>query len=528
MTMHLGGQELPIYPPAPLDPQLQPADALLRESTTGQSRYSPQTQFEEIAKAMARNGHYPACIDGDERRGHVSARRGYQNIRSRVEAGLTTAVYVIHSARLGRDASERMKLARELRKLKVPIYSCQQGVLKDDLAGGVYALMDQQFSVDLAAKIVLAMPKAVKAGLYPARTPVGYKRIWPQKDGEEAQYERKARPDMVEDEHYADLVRTIFRRYGIEGWSMRAIVRWLNSPETLATHPNPEGETGQWNRPTISRMLRKRVYLGEVEWGKTKDGYYDRYDGPVLRSGEGDCGPARHAPLIERAVWEAVQMRLSADEKRLQTHTRTGRTPCLLTGFLVCAGCGQPMRGSRERPARRATGAYICAQQDSCLGGCREPRIAMSVAHPAVLREVARLRPTQPYAPLGSGALRELAAHDRHAAQRADLQAAIASAQREHAHNIKVLKLIDDPDEGTIATFRRDNRALHDQITALEAQLAALPRSTVDPERMQEALRRLAQSDVAGKIARAEADGDTAALRELLGWTVQRAQIVER
>jgi hypothetical protein len=58
---------------------------------------------------MAKNGHYLACIDGDQRKGHVRTRRGYQNIKCRVEQGLTTAVYVIHSARLGRDASSQRR-----------------------------------------------------------------------------------------------------------------------------------------------------------------------------------------------------------------------------------------------------------------------------------------------------------------------------------------------------------------------------------------------------------------------------------
>src|SRR5438067_2449868 len=99
----------------------------MRRLAAGQSQYSPLTQYEQIVAALAKNGHYPACIDGDERKGHIAARRGYQNIKARVDAGLTTAVYVVHSSRLGRDASERLKQQRELKKLKVPIYSCQQG-----------------------------------------------------------------------------------------------------------------------------------------------------------------------------------------------------------------------------------------------------------------------------------------------------------------------------------------------------------------------------------------------------------------
>jgi hypothetical protein len=116
----------------------------------------------------------------------------------------------------------------------------------------------------------------------------------------------------------------------------------------------------------------------------------------VLRSGEGDCGPARHEALIERPLWDAVQARLADEDERLKTTTRHGRTPGLLSGFLVCRGCGRPMRAQRERPVRRGTGTYICDARDSCQGACREPRIAMSVAEPAVLREVTRLRPGQP------------------------------------------------------------------------------------------------------------------------------------
>ena len=82
--MQLNGTTLPMYPAAPADPTLKPADALLRESDPNQSQYSPQTQYTAIVAAMAKNGHYPSCIDGDQRKGHISTRRGYQNIKARV------------------------------------------------------------------------------------------------------------------------------------------------------------------------------------------------------------------------------------------------------------------------------------------------------------------------------------------------------------------------------------------------------------------------------------------------------------
>jgi hypothetical protein len=344
---------------------------------------------------------------------------------------------------------------------------------------------------------------------------------------------------MVEDEHYADLVRTIFRRYGIEGWSMRAIVRWLNSPETLATHPNPEGETGQWNRPTISRMLRKRVYLGEVEWGKTKDGYYDRYDGPVLRSGEGDCGPARHEALIERLLWEAVQARLANEEPRRTTVTRKGRRPALLSGILVCSSCDGPMRALHRTPAvtsaaqrsaviRKGWSQYVCVGRERKQSDCSEPDCSMRVADAAVLREVSRLHPGRPWTP---SAPHDLAVQDPHAAERARLEAQVASARREVEANNRLLRLLaleGDPGQEALDAFRRDQQKLDREIKAKVAQLEALPHTTVDPVTIEKLHAALAGADLAAEIARAQERGDAAGLRRLVGMVVESARITQR
>ncbi|HKC72753.1 MAG TPA: recombinase family protein [Chloroflexota bacterium] len=427
----------------------------LRESDPGQSQYSPITQHEKIVAAMSKNGHFLSCIDGDERKGHIAARRGYQNIKARVEAGLTTAVYVVHSSRLGRDASERMTLSRELRKLGVPIYSVHQGELKDDLVGGVYALLDQQFSVDLAFKIKNALPQAVKAGQYPARTPLGYKRIWP----EGQPYKRKQPALMVIDEHYGPLVQQVFATYGVERWTMRSIVRWLNGQ--VATYPNPDSPSGIWTIERLSRILRNPIYSGQIVWGKTKSGYYDHYEGEVLRSDEGDCGPSRHPPLIDDETWKAVQMRLQHEDQRRPPRTRRGRTPALLSGFLVCAGCGSHMHtkgGSADQGRHGAP--YVCGARGRGQSDCRAPGCVLALANDAVLREVSRLRGT-PWPP---PPLETTIPPDPHAAERAAIEAQIAAAKREVDRNIKLLKLLEDPDKETLDGFRRDNRRLADEI----------------------------------------------------------------
>jgi hypothetical protein len=149
----------------------------------------------------------------------------------------------------------------------------------------------------------------------------------------------------------------------------------------------------------------------------------------------------------------------------------------------------------------------------------------MSVAEPAVLREVARLRPGRPWTP---AALDEVLERDPHAEERARDEAAIAAARREVERNIRLLKLIEEPDDETLAAFRRDNQALDQRIKSLQAHLDELPHTTTDPIATEELHARLANADLAGLIASARADGDTLALRQLLSGTVQSARITER
>jgi hypothetical protein len=149
----------------------------------------------------------------------------------------------------------------------------------------------------------------------------------------------------------------------------------------------------------------------------------------------------------------------------------------------------------------------------------------MRVADAAVLREVARLVPGRPWTPSAPG---DLAVQDPHATERARLEAQVAAARREVVHNIRLLKLIEEPDDATLEEFRRDNRALDERIKSLQAQLEALPRTTVDPITTRKLHAELAGADLAQEISGAQERGDTMALRRLVGETVESARIVER
>src|SRR5205823_3440749 len=148
-------------------------------------------------------------------------------------------------------------IGEEFDKLKVDVYDAHRG--KADTAGMeriIFAGIDEQFLRDLSKKAIDNMPKAARNGKHAARTPIGYRREYPQGQP----YDRHVASVMVEDPVYGPLVRDVFRRYAA-GESTKRIARWLG---TLGT-PNPRSPGGRWHAEAIARMLRRRVYIGEIE-----------------------------------------------------------------------------------------------------------------------------------------------------------------------------------------------------------------------------------------------------------------------
>src|SRR5919199_4403445 len=350
---------------------LRPADAYIRESTHQQSEYSPEIQLAAIKEMMARHGYYCANVEHDEERGGVTTRKGYKRIEERARSGLTEAVFVYMLARWGRDAAERLRMGRELDRLRVPLFSVAEGRDEPGLKRGMHAIIDEEFSRNLSYKMVRAMPMAAKDGKYLARTPIGYKRIFPH----DQPYRRKSAAEMVEDETYGPLVRDMYRWYAA-GQSSRAIARRLNTMQ--AEYPNPQHDDGTWSYGTVLGILSKRVYIGEVEWGKHPEGTYYQYEGPVLRSGVDDCKPGAWPAIVDRELWEAVQRRLEG-ERREQRTTQRGTPVALLSGFLCCERCGALMTFHGYSTRKEPAGQYFCTDRWTGRSECRGPSISRAV-----------------------------------------------------------------------------------------------------------------------------------------------------
>ncbi len=98
------------------------------------------------------------------------------------------------------------------------------------------------------------------------------------------------------------------------------------------------------------RVIRSRVYLGEVRW-------------------RDEINPSAHEPIVSPELWEAAN-RVHDDTPRSHHRPRLREFP--LTGWLRCSGCGGPMSGSTIADPRGVKrGNYLCSRRH---GGCEQPQ----------------------------------------------------------------------------------------------------------------------------------------------------------
>jgi hypothetical protein len=357
---------------------------------------------------------------------------------------------------------------------------------------------------------------AAKDGKYLARTPIGYRRIFPQ----DQPYRRKAAAEMVEDDKYGPLVRDVYRWY-VAGQSSRDIARRLNTMR--AEYPNPQHQEGTWSYGTVLGILCKRVYIAQVEWGIHHQGAYHQYEGPVLRSGEGDCKPGGWPAIVERELWDAAQRRLEG-ERRLARTTQRGNPVALLGGFLRCEHCGALCTPRKHSQRQEAAGQYFCIERVTGRRECPGRSISLAVAEEAVLRELARLQ-RQPWTP---EAIQGAACEDPYAEERVRLRADVARAEAELKKSVVFFSAAGDVSEATLEAFRAHQQALSERIRAARDQLAALPQTSVDCTMLKAVYEQLPTTDMAGLVGRLRAAADVLGLRELLRLLVKSARITER
>jgi hypothetical protein len=179
----------------------------------------------------------------------------------------------------------------------------------------------------------------------------------------------------------AVIVRRIFAAF-VAGESVAAIRDGLNR-DGIAP---PETET--WKRDTLEKLLKRRVYQGDVEIAARRD-ISGRLWPAVVTEGA-------HPAIVDRETWRAAQRRF----KPLRPIQRGGAASPF-AGRLLCAACGAPLyvvsrqRVDRPNPLRMARCASYVNRVRNGAAACPpcpgKPSRALAAVEAAAVDAVAAL-----------------------------------------------------------------------------------------------------------------------------------------
>jgi DNA invertase Pin-like site-specific DNA recombinase len=287
----------------------------------GDSFISPEIQRDRIEAVAKANGiQVVDWFEDYDRSGATNDRPGFQAMLERIEQGDATLVVVARLSRFARSVSamhESLQRVREATKGTGGLVTPEVGDTSTPtgklLLNVLAALAD--FELEVARENwTVAQAKAIERGVKIAnRAPIGYR------------FDSEHR--LVPDAKLGPLVGELYRRRG-DGHSYSELRAWWHE------------QTGRWlPQQTITRVLKNRVYLGEVSYGDLKQtGAHE----PIVTPAEYDVAKATFAPRPARGEGS------------------------LLGGLMRCGACGRKMTasGSAAKPRYRCSGE---------MDGCEAP-----------------------------------------------------------------------------------------------------------------------------------------------------------
>jgi site-specific DNA recombinase len=312
-------------------------------------RETIKTQTDEIARRLASQpgvelvGRY--VDDGVSGTVPIADRPDGRRLLQDATAGRFEEIWVYKVDRLGRDAVDLLVVRRRLDALGIALVSVVEG--QPDLLGyDVQAVVADHYRREFARRSADGMNRAAREGRYTGGIrPDGYR-----VEGHQASA-RLVPDDAIVwgDLSAADLVRQIYERIALGGWSCRQVAAELNTlgvPTAYAREGRGvRGKSTQnfWRPGRIRNMVTYPVYKGQLQYGRRTN----KRDREVIT--------APIAGLVSPALWQAAQDALAANQ-RIPKNTR--RT-YLLRGVVKCGLCGLTYVGSWSNNA----GWYRCGGQ---------------------------------------------------------------------------------------------------------------------------------------------------------------------
>jgi site-specific DNA recombinase len=289
-------------------------------------------------------------------------RPGLQALLSDIEAGQVDCVVVYKVDRLSRSLLDFARLMERFEKRSISFVAVTQQFNTTTSLGRLtlnILLSFAQFERELISERTRdKMSAARRKGKWVGGRPVlGY--------DIDSQNRR-----LVVNEKEAERVRQIFDFYQRER-SLDAVVAelaqrgWTTKVWTSQRGIRHGGHA--FTKASLKMLVSNAVYAGLV-----------RYRGVIY--------PGEHAPIVDAALWEAINHELERDESR-RPSIRT-RQNALLAGVLMCKSCEQPMLATYTVHGGRRYRYYICPSGRRKGRTCSTKSVAASRMEESLLAQL--------------------------------------------------------------------------------------------------------------------------------------------
>ena len=285
--------------------------------------------------------HY---IDDDES-GRFFDRCAYTQMISDVEQGKIGIVIMKDMTRWGRDYLQVGNAMETFRRNNVRFIAINNGIDSIDQNTLEFApfinIMSEWYARDISKKVKTGI-KTKGADGKPVATEAPYGYI---KDPENKDY-------WIVDKEAAEVVKLIFRLF-MEGKNRNQIAVYMKEKEilpptfymkqqdrgTAKSKPLNQENRYNWNKATITCILKRQEYCGDVVNFKTEKHYRDKRNHYVDKS-KWQITENVHEPIIDRTTFENVERMLkNAPVKRPNGDGEIHA----LSGLMYCKDCGTKM-----------------------------------------------------------------------------------------------------------------------------------------------------------------------------------------
>lgn len=282
-------------------------------------------------------------------------RPAFEEMMQDMKKGLINCIVVKDLSRLGRNYLEAGNYLEQIFPFfKVRFISITDGYdsispdfTDEALMIPLKNIINEGYAKDISLKVSSSIATRKKQGKFMGKyPPYGYL-----KDPDDKNH-------LIVDMETSPIVQRIFQMRA-EGTSLGTIAKKLNEEQIfcptrylLEKGISRESRFTEsfWDRNVVRRILKNRVYLGMIVYGKEETSFAKGIRRHTIPEKDWQTVTGTHEPIIEEALFYSVQDML--DQSKQEFYKKTGinedyQPENLFRGIIKCADCGRAMKLSK-------------------------------------------------------------------------------------------------------------------------------------------------------------------------------------